>query len=349
MHRKPKCIVVYPSRSSFIVKDIEIIKRRYTVIEYHFNRKKGIGLLVQLLHQFAFLVKYLPRADIVYVAFSQFQAVLPALFCRWMNKRCYIMVGGTDAHAFPEFGYGNYTRKILSLATCFALRLCHRILPKHATLIHSDYTYASVIHCRQGYAVLCNNNQLAEKSTVIENGYDDNEWKPTGAKREKLIITTAVNTENKRDFLLKGIDLVLSVAPRFSDYTFWIIGSAKLYVEVLPPNVKLIPFAPRHELNEIYSRSQVYLQLSMAEGFPNALCEAMLCGCVPVVSGVFSMPEIVQDEGLVLKRKDVDELEKILQHAIAMAEAGEGEKFRQSIVKRFGLERRAEMLLQAFA
>jgi glycosyltransferase involved in cell wall biosynthesis len=66
-----------------------------------------------------------------------------------------------------------------------------------------------------------------------------------------------------------------------------------------------------HKLVELYNRHEFYLQLSVAEGFPNTLCEAMLCGCIPIGSNVFSIPKIIGDTGFVLKHRNMDELKRL--------------------------------------
>ena len=66
----------------------------------------------------------------------------------------------------------------------------------------------------------------------------------------------------------------------------------------------LIPKITQRELINYFSMSRFYLQLSFSEGFGNALCEAMLCECVPIGSNVGAIPFIINDTGFILKKKD---------------------------------------------
>jgi glycosyltransferase involved in cell wall biosynthesis len=45
----------------------------------------------------------------------------------------------------------------------------------------------------------------------------------------------------------------------------------------------------------------------MSEGLPSSLCEAMLCGCVPVGSNVGGIKSVIGDCGFIINNKDVDE------------------------------------------
>ncbi|WP_332911264.1 glycosyltransferase [Algoriphagus boritolerans] len=66
------------------------------------------------------------------------------------------------------------------------------------------------------------------------------------------------------------------------------------------------------ELLKQYNTHQFYLQLSTSEGFPNALGEAMACGCVPIGSAVGAIPEIIDKTGFLLFRKEINELEALI-------------------------------------
>ena len=70
------------------------------------------------------------------------------------------------------------------------------------------------------------------------------------------------------------------------------------------------------QLREYYSKSRFYLQLSNTEGFGVSLCEAMLCECIPIVSSVNMLPEIVGDTGFILETRDSSMLSGLINDSI---------------------------------
>jgi glycosyltransferase involved in cell wall biosynthesis len=129
-----------------------------------------------------------------------------------------------------------------------------------------------------------------------------------------------------------------------------IIGVPQSFVfENKPDNVICFPPVKNEELISHYNRATYYLQLSMAEGFPNALCEAMLCGCVPIVSDVASMPEIVSDSGFVLKKKSKSLLSELIKNVIDSDVKQLSLLARKRIEENYTEENRKEKLLKLIA
>jgi glycosyltransferase involved in cell wall biosynthesis len=87
----------------------------------------------------------------------------------------------------------------------------------------------------------------------------------------------------------------------------------------------------------------------MAEGFPNALCEAMLCGCIPVGSNVFSIPEIISDTGYILKHRNTSELKQLLISVVNSTEQKSPQACRKRIAENFPLESRKQKLKEVFS
>jgi glycosyltransferase involved in cell wall biosynthesis len=167
-------------------------------------------------------------------------------------------------------------------------------------------------------------------------------------KKKRTFITVTGGLEFSFQQQLKGIDLILKVANEFPDCEFTIVGvPATLQLAIFSANVKTIPPTKNNELQKLYSTHQFYLQLSMAEGFPNALCEAMLCECVPIVSNVFSMPEIIESSGFVLNERNVDLLKELIRTAILTDQQeliSKGKLARGIIGEKYSLNKRKEKL-----
>jgi len=112
----------------------------------------------------------------------------------------------------------------------------------------------------------------------------------------------------------------------------------------------LKPFVPNNELSNFLNSKEFYLQLSMSEGFPNALCEAMLCGCIPIVTAVGAMPKIVSEIGFVLNKKDPILLSEIVQKATGLTKNDReqlAEKSRDRIKNVYPIIRREKEFINA--
>jgi glycosyltransferase involved in cell wall biosynthesis len=217
--------------------------------------------------------------------------------------------------SFPPIRYGNFYKSGLGLFTKWSYQLASHLSPKHYSLFDYDYRYDASIPQKQGIKNFVPG--INKPLTVITNGYDDTKFYRSSEKIKNSFITVSGGFEYPFQVALKGIDLILQAAERFPECSFTIVGVPEWKkLDVRSNNVKLLPPVKNSELQPLYSKHQFYLQLSMAEGFPNALCEAMLCECVPIVSNVFSMSEIVADAGFILEHRKIDELISLLNSAI---------------------------------
>ncbi|MBT6699431.1 MAG: glycosyltransferase, partial [Flavobacteriales bacterium] len=98
------------------------------------------------------------------------------------------------------------------------------------------------------------------------------------------------------------------------------------------------------ELRDLYSKTQFYLQLSNFEGFGVAICEAMLCYCVPIVSDVNFLPNIVGDTGFILRKREEIMLEKVIKNALNDNLQLLGKKAKNRIETQFPVSKRRDRL-----
>lgn len=160
------------------------------------------------------------------------------------------------------------------------------------------------------------------------------------------VLTVTANDRRPSTLFLKGVALLLEVARHRPHLHFHVIGLSGAPIADAPPNVEFLPPVANHELPAYYALAKVYAQLSISEGFPNALCEAMLCGCTPLVSAVGAMPLIVGDAGVVLFDQDPEKAATHLDSALARAAGGPDAAARTRIASQFTETMRQEKLIR---
>ena len=333
--------------SSFVNKDITILSEIDEVKVFAFHSDKKWKTPFLLFKQKLFILRHLFSTKLYVAQFAGYHGFVPGLFARLTGKNFLVVAGGTDCVSFPAIGYGNFNKTLLGLFTKLSFRLATHISPKHQSLVEYNYHYDRNIPAHQGIKAFVNNYKTP--TTVIPNGYDITQFFKSTEKRKNSFITVTGGLEFSFQQQLKGIDLILKMAAKFPDCEFTIVGvPATLQLAITSVNVKTIPPTKNNELQKLYSAHQFYLQLSMAEGFPNALCEAMLCECVPIVSDVFSMPEIVESSGFILKERNDEMLKSLIQLAILTDQQeliSKGKIAREIISEKYSLSKRSEQLI----
>ncbi|MGL5888793.1 MAG: glycosyltransferase family 4 protein, partial [Bacteroidia bacterium] len=336
-------------KSSFVKKDLNILRSKYKVVDYTFNPPKKSFLPLFLIGQLIRSFITIPFADAVISQFSGYHSFFPFAVARLFRKPRIIVAGGTDCVSFPSIQYGNFNRKYLKWFTRKSFEYSTLILPVAETLIYYRYTYNSVEGDpkEQGYRVFV--KKIKARETVIHNGYDEKIWFPRQSVKRKSnsFITVGANLHSRFAFKLKGIDLFIDLARKFPESEFAIIGGQGLSIDNCPPNLVLLPNSRNEDLPEIYSAYEFYLQLSISEGFPNALTEAMFCGCRPIVSNAGGMPEIVADPEAILAHKDIIELVELVTRNINSTDNTE-ERMRR-IRSEYSIENRKQKLLNEIA
>lgn len=344
MDQKPTVLYIYPgSRSTFIDKDIRLLGVAFSVDEFRFNSENKILLPLIFIKQLLYLLWHLNSQKLYLIMFGGYWSLIPVVFGKIFRKKTIIINGGTDCVNFPSIGYGNFNNNLLGWFTKMSFLNAAHIITLHESLIEQDYRYAELTFNKQGLKVHIPN--LKTPFSTVYNGYDSSFWKPVHSKVKNSFITVSVGLGEERRRKIKGIDLILQVAPLLPDLNFIIVGTNETEIKSPPSNVKLIQKKTIDELVSFYSTAQFYLQLSLSEGFPNSLCEAMLCECVPIVSDVASMPFIVGNSGFVLEKKNAELLKQLINKALNSDTECLGKMARQRIAENFTEEMRAEKLI----
>lgn len=309
--RKPTLTYFYPHASTFILRDINLLSKDYQVQPYEFSVRTKWKVPFEFLKQLFFLI-FKAKGSFFVCHFAGYASLLPVLFGRIIGKKVFVIVAGNDGSKFMDFRYGNFTKKMLGWATKTSLRFSTHILPVAQGLVYQEYNYYPGGAPAQGFHFFAPKTKHIPY-TVIPYGFDTELFtlNETILRQENSFITIG-NLKDPYCFFRKGFDLILELAARNPTWKFTIIGWEANHIEV-PENVQLVPFSPMNVLIGYLQTHRYYLQLSVMEGFPNALGEAMACGCVPIGSNVSGIPELIGDTGIVITKKNVVYLERSIQ------------------------------------
>jgi glycosyltransferase involved in cell wall biosynthesis len=180
---------------------------------------------------------------------------------------------------------------------------------------------------------------------TVPTGYDYEKFKPEGEK-ENLVISVSIG-DNWERIRLKGLDTFVKSAEFLPDVKFLVIGiqgdALNKLQDVATSNVEFTGFISDEKLLRYYQKAKVYCQLSMREGLPTALCEAMLCECVPVGTDVQGVRTAIGNAGFYVPYSD----EKATAEAIKKAlKSNKGKEARERIRNMFPMEKREKELIE---
>jgi len=333
----------FPVRTAFIDRDLEMIHPVAKIVPLEFTQTPW-KLPFYLVAQFFQLLWYLPRTSQYLCFFGGYHCLLPVVFGTVFGKKCTIQAGGTDCINMPEIGYGNFRKKGLAWATSYSFTHCSLILPVAEALVNQEYSYDPGISSKQGLLQLIPG--LETPIQVIPNGFDTEFWKDLGMERVKhSFISVATSTSNPARARVKGYDLIEQLASSNPEWHFTLVGDSTYNPQ--SPNIQVLGKETPAALVQLYNTQEYYLQLSSSEGFPNALGEAMACGCVPIGSAVGAIPEIIGDTGLLLKRKSLVTLQELIQDWMDGKTSSSSPRAR--IERYFTYAHRRQLLLEALS
>jgi len=315
---------------SFIREDLDLFRRHFRVRTFLYRPSRSILPNVwRQVRLFVWLILNTPRSQAVIVWFADYHAFLPVLFSGLFGRKSVVMLAGYDVTRIPELNYGVFSNPIRSACARFAISRADVLAPVARALIDKARLHVPAIRGRIVH---------------VPFGFDASQWF-CDTPKENLVLTVGFADDETR-IRIKGLDFFVRAAERLPHVRFAVIGLGGDAQQRLkaPPNVRFFGKLPRSALREFYSRAKVYAQLSLSEGMPNVVCEAMLCECVPVGTDAGGIPETIGDAGFILAGRDADAAARMIEKAIRLASIM-GKRARTRVVRSFTTQSRHAKLV----
>ncbi|MGA7160567.1 MAG: glycosyltransferase family 4 protein [Bacteroidota bacterium] len=320
---QPHILFTATFHSSFIDEDIQILRKDFDVTVVVAKGWKAPILLIQSLF----------KADVTFSWFASVYSSFLVFLAHLFGKKAVLVLGGVDVAKEKDLQYGIWNSWWKSPLIRYGITHASRVLAVDDFLKREAERLAYY---------------SGDNIVTVPTGYDAEFWKPSGNK-EQLVLTVASCPDMLR-VKLKGIDLFISIARKLPEIQFKIIGISQNVALSLniPKNVECVSFSHREKVRQSYQRAKVYCQLSYREGLPNALCEAMLCECVPVGTTVGGIPTAIGDSGFLVDYLNEKQIVQAIRDGLGFS-SELGKRARLRIASQFTLSQREQKLKEIIA
>jgi glycosyltransferase involved in cell wall biosynthesis len=338
MNRRRRILLTYIHDSPFIKTDLHLLEKHYDLRTISFgafrNDKRNLPRSIWE------LMTGIIWCDATFTWFADYHAFIVVQLSRLLNKKSIVMVGGHEVAKLPEISYG---RLVLNPGMGALIRY---VLKKADRLLLVGDSLREEAKVNLGIE--------REHSYVVPTGHDQSKFEPLGDRSNRILTVGYLDQMPRRKkggfdpFKRKGLDLFIETARIMPDIEFLLIGdvSEKLVRDRFgqsPSNLKFVGPVPHDRLVKYYQESKVYCQFSIHEGLPTALCEAMLCGCIPVGTKITGIATAIGDTGFIVDERTPEKAAEAIRKALM---SGSGEKARQRIIGNFSLEIRERNLVR---
>ncbi len=318
MAGRPHILFTATFHSSFIDEDIRILQKNFNV-----TTVVAKGWMAPIL-----LIRSLFSADVTFSWFASLYSSILVFFVGFFGKKSILILGGVDVAKEKDFQYGIWNSWWKAPIIRYGITHANTVLAVDPFLKREAVRLA---------------HYSGDNIITVPTGYNPEFWKPSGNKDE-LVLTVASCPDLVRA-KLKGIDNFISIARKMPDVRFKIIGINPHVASAfdVPSNVECRSFSSREEVRQSYQQAKVYCQLSYREGLPNALCEAMLCECIPIGTKVGGIPTAIGDTGFLVDYNDEKQTVDAIRKGLARS-SDDGKRARSRIASQFSLPQREEAL-----
>jgi glycosyltransferase involved in cell wall biosynthesis len=344
---KKNVTVVYSVERSFVKSDISILEALgFRVYKIHSRPEKN--LLFFLLNRIREKLKsilFISRSKVLISWFNDYHSFIPILFSKLFFKKSIIIVGGYDAIVDNKNNHGLFFKSgIRSAIAKLNYKMVNEVWIVHKSLENGcDFA-------KQKFNIISGVRRFTSKKNIvikeINTGYDTRFWN-YNQNEEKTGVLTAAFFSDKRVINIKGLNIFNKLASLLPNVNFTIVGESGIRISDfinLESNIKVMGVQTKSQMKKLYQNNKFYFQGSRLEGLPNSLCEAMLCGCIPVGSRVFGIPDAIGKTGILFDtEKDLDKIVKFINYDFGVTDF---KKARNQVVRKYDISKRIEKIKQ---
>jgi glycosyltransferase involved in cell wall biosynthesis len=319
-----RVLYVHSRKASFVAIDREILAQRYEVEDLYQPGRWPDPLKV---------IRGVLRANVVFGWFASWHTFLPITLAWLLRKPSVLVIGGFDVANMPDIGYGHQQGGLRKHASRWMFRRAGRLVT------NSEYSLSEIDR---------NTPIPPSEVTVIHHGVPDPFGGLPEEPKERMALT--VGAVDRSTLVQKGQLPFARASKELPDVRFmlagkWLDDAVEELRAAGGENLELTGWLSDGELLDAYRRAALYVQASRHEGFGLAVAEAMLAGCVPVVTNVTAMPEVVGEAGILIESQHPAEVTAGVRRALELSPAA-GAAARERILTAFPMERRCEGILR---
>jgi glycosyltransferase involved in cell wall biosynthesis len=305
--------------------DLELLRERWDVHEWAQPGRYANPLKVE---------RAVHGADLVFGWFASWHTFFPFTFAPLLRKPSVLVTGGFDTANLPDIGYGYQQGGVAKPAASWIIRRATKLVT------NSEFTRDEVAR---------NVGVDPRDVSVVYHGVPDPFGELPAGERERIALT--VGNVAWLTFERKGLRTFVEASRLAPDVRFVVVGkwmddAIDKLRELGGDNVEYTGWVSDSELADWYRRASVYVQASRHEGFGISVAEAMVAGCVPVVSTAGALPEVVGDAGVQLDDASPQAVADAVRGELAAPEE-ERARARARVLERFTLAGRREGLYAA--
>src|SRR5882672_1886328 len=317
-------LFIHNGAAQFVKLDLEELRKRYQVTECYVRSRR--------VNPFK-LWGQVRKHELVFGWFASWHTFLPFVFARLLGKPSVLVVGGYDVANMPHIGYGHQRGGLKKWLSRWTMKLATRV---------TAFSNYSESEAEQNASV------SKKQMSTISIGVPDRFPATPNGQRARMVLT--VGNVDRPNLLRKGHEAFVRTAALLPDVSFVLAGAWQDNAidhlrAIATPNVTLTGWLSDEALGDYYRKASVYVQPSLHEGFGLSVAEAMLAGCIPVVSRVGSLPEVTGNSGIFVDTPAPAAIAKAIAEALTYPEEARA-PIRQRILDEFPLEKRGLLLEQ---